>query len=194
VFNSYSWDEKRWAGNIALFAEYEIAEGFKYRLNLGANVNVQSTNEFAGYYSVKRNMGTPMVENDQTISNNKTYESILTYDKFIGDIHHFTLTAVHGIQTQRNEISAITVSDLPYEKAKYHNIGSASVINSVGSDLIEWALLSYAGRVFYSYNEKYLFTGSIRADGASQFSPNQKWGYFPSIAVAWRLVEEKWMD
>ncbi|MFW6259301.1 MAG: SusC/RagA family TonB-linked outer membrane protein [Tangfeifania sp.] len=193
-FDSYRWDEKRWAGNIALFAEYEIANGLKYRINLGTDVNVRSTKESAGYYSISRNMGTPAAYIDHSIYSRKTYESILTYDKNFGDDHKLTLTAVHGIQTQRGERSDVRVSDLPYEKARYHNIGAASVINSVSSNLNEWALLSYVGRVFYGFKGKYLLTGSLRADGASQFSPDHKWGYFPSAAFAWRMSDESFME
>lgn len=193
-FDSYRWDEKRWAGNVALFAEYQIMDGLKYRLNLGADVNVRSTKESAGYYSISRNKGTPAAANDHSIYSRKTYESILTYDKLFGDDHHLTVTAVHGIQTSHGESSTIDVSDLPYEKARYHNLGAASVINGVGSNLSEWALLSYVGRVFYGFKGKYLFTGSVRADGASQFSPDHKWGYFPSAAFAWRISDESFME
>ena len=189
-FDSYRWDEKRWAANMAVFAQYAITDNLTYRLNLGADVNVRSTKESAGYYSISRNMGTPTASIDHSIYSRKTYESILTYDNTFGEDHHLTLTAVHGIQTQHGETSGVDVSDLPYETARYHNIGAASVINGVSSDLNEWSLLSYVGRVFYGFKGKYLFTGSIRADGASQFSPDNKWGYFPSAAIAWRISDE----
>ncbi|MFP4366329.1 MAG: SusC/RagA family TonB-linked outer membrane protein [Bacteroidales bacterium] len=192
-FDSYRWDEKRWAANIAVFGEYMITDDLKYRINLGTDTNVRSTKQSAGYFSITRNQGTPSAYNNHSIFNRMTYESILSYDKAFNDDHSLSLTAVHGIQTQRGETTNTSVSDLPYERARYHNIGSASVINSVGSGLNEWALLSYVGRVFYGYQGKYMFTGSLRADGASQFSVDNKWGYFPSAAFAWRISEEGFM-
>jgi len=55
-------------------------------------------------------------------------------------------------------------------------------------------LVSYLGRIMYSYNDKYLLTTSIRADGSSKFAPGHKWGYFPSVSVGWVLSQEKFMD
>ena len=193
AFDSYRWDEKRWAGNIAVFGEFLITDALKYRINLGTDANILTEKESAGYYSISRNQGTPSAYTENRIFSRMTYESILTYDKVFNDDHTLGLTAVHGIQTQRGEIMDARVSDLPYERSRFHNIGSATVINSVSSNLNEWALLSYVGRLFYGYKGKYLFTGSMRADGASQFSADNKWGYFPSAAVAWRISEEGFM-
>ena len=118
---------------------------------------------------------------------------MITYDKKLSDDHHLTVTAVHGIQLSRMETNGVGVSDLPYEPSRAYNLGSASNINSVASNLEETALLSYAGRLFYGYKSKYMVTLSMRADGASQFSSNHKWGYFPSVAVAYNLAEERFM-
>lgn len=192
-FDSYRWDEKRWAGYLSLFGEYRILPTLTYRINLGADVNTRSTKESAGYYSISRNKGTPSAAIDHSIYSRKLYESILTFDKKFNDVHHLTVTAVQGIQTSHGETDAIRVSDLPVEASRYHNVGTAAVINSVGSDLQEWALLSYVGRLFYGFNSRYLLTLSMRADGASQFSPDHKWGYFPSAAIAWRISEESFL-
>ena len=55
-------------------------------------------------------------------------------------------------------------------------------------------MLSYFGRLNYKFNEKYLLTASVRADGASQLAETNKWGYFPSVPGAWRLKEEQFMS
>jgi TonB-linked SusC/RagA family outer membrane protein len=135
----------------------------------------------------------PTAGANNSVDNFKIYESTLTYDKTFGSHHHVTVTAVQGFQNSRNETAAIGVIDLPYEASRYNNLGSANLVNSVGSTLSEWSLASYVGRIFYGYDSKYLVTLSMRADGATQFSEGHKWGYFPSAAIAYRISEESFM-
>ena len=193
IWDSYRWDDKRWGALVNTFAQVQILPELTYRLNLGTNITFGKTEESAGFYSLTRNLGTPTAQIDNLFDQLKLYESVITYDKTFSDDHHLTVTAVHGIQLSRMETNGVGVSDLPYEPSRSYNLGSASNINSVGSNLEETSLLSYAGRLFYGYKSKYMLTLSMRADGASQFSANNKWGYFPSVAVAYNLAEESFM-
>ena len=193
IYDSYRWDSKSWGAVLNVFGEAKITPDLTYRLNLGTNFKLQTAKESAGYYSLARNLGTATAQVDNLVDNLLLYESILTYNKLYNEKHQLTVTAIQGIQSTRIETSGAGVSDLPYEEARYHNLGSATLVNSVGSDLIETDLLSYAGRVFYGYDSKYLLTLSIRADGASQFSQDHKWGYFPSAAFAYRISDENFM-
>jgi TonB-linked SusC/RagA family outer membrane protein len=194
IWDSYRWNNRRWNAYINLFAIAEIIPDLTYRINLNTNMNLGSVKEAAGRFSRLTRGQLPMatIDNFETVRN--IYESILSYNKFFGDDHHITATAVHSIQTSRTEASGSSVRDLPYEISRYHNIGSATDINFVSSDLNEWNLLSYVGRLFYGYKSKYLLTMSLRADGASQFAPDHKWGYFPSLAVAWNASEEPFLN
>jgi TonB-linked SusC/RagA family outer membrane protein len=74
-----------------------------------------------------------------------------------------------------------------------YSLGSASTPNVPGSGYSKSVLLSYLGRVNYSYNNKYLLTASLRRDGSSKYSKGSKWGYFPSAAVAWRVSNEEFL-
>jgi TonB-linked SusC/RagA family outer membrane protein len=192
-FNSYKFDDKRWAAYISTYGSYQIMKNLSYRINLGGDININTIKESAGSLSILRREGTPIANINNSTQSRKIYESIFTYDKSFADNHKVTITGVHSIQSSREEISRVNVSDLPYELSGYDNVGSASVINQVASNLKETALVSYVGRLFYSYKNKYLLTTSIRADGASVFGPNNKWGYFPSLALAWRLTDESFM-
>lgn len=193
IYDSYRWDNKSWGAVLNVFGEAKITPDLTYRLNLGTNFKLRTIKESAGYYSLARNLGTATAEVDNTVDNLLLYESILTYNKQFNEKHQLTLTAIQGMQSTRLETSGAGVSDLPYEDSRYHNLGSATLVNSVSSNLIETNLLSYAGRIFYGYDSKYLLTLSIRADGASQFSPDHKWGYFPSAAFAYRISDENFM-
>src|SRR5690606_13540209 len=74
-----------------------------------------------------------------------------------------------------------------------HDLGAAENPGIPSSGFNESALLSYLGRVNYSFDSKYLFTFSFRADGSSKYSEGNKWGYFPSGAIAWRVSEENFL-
>ncbi len=72
--------------------------------------------------------------------------------------------------------------------------GGNPELNGVGSGKSEVVFISYLGRINYSLNDKYLFTASIRADGSSKFGPSNKWGYFPSAAIAWKVHNEPFLE
>lgn len=193
IWDSYRWDNKRWTGLINAFTEVKILPELTYRLNVGSNFKLITTKESAGFYSLLRNLGAPTASVADKLSSLGLLENIVTYDKTFGEDHRLTLTAIQGVQTEKTVTTGAAVSDLPYETSRYHNLGSASQVTSVGSDLLETGLLSYAGRIFYGLKDKYLLTLSLRADGASQFSTDNKWGYFPSAAFAYRISEESFM-
>src|SRR5690606_29195857 len=67
---------------------------------------------------------------------------------------------------------------------------SGSTPGTPFSNRAEWSLVSYLARVNYSYDNRYFLTSSIRADGSSRFGKNNKWGYFPSVGVAWKINNE----
>lgn len=192
-FDAFRWDNKRWAAYLTTFVDVKILSNLNYRVNLGTDIKLHNVKSSQGQFSYGRRGGPPIAGINHSVANQNLYESILTYDNTFNENHQLTLTGIHGIQGSREETASANVSQLPYENSRYHNIGSAETINAVGSDLKEWNLISYAARVFYGYKSKYLMTLSFRADGASQFSPNHKWGYFPSAALAWNISQENFL-
>lgn len=193
IWDSYRQIRKGWRGFANTYLQVKILPELTYRLNLGTTFNTSSNGTSAGYYSLETNKGLPIASIAHDMRSFKLYESILTYDKTFGEDHHLTLTAVQGFQSSRQEGSDEAVRDLPYEPSRFYNIGTANEVTSVASDLSRWTLSSFVGRIFYGYKSKYLLTMSLRADGASQFAPGHKWGYFPSAALAWRISEEPFM-
>src|SRR5690606_5962271 len=80
----------------------------------------------------------------------------------------------------------------PGEQFRY--VASAARVNEGSSSLTESTLLSYFGRVNYSFNDRYLLGVNFRADGSSRFGENNRFGYFPSVSVGWRLIEENFLS
>ncbi|MEJ2539112.1 MAG: SusC/RagA family TonB-linked outer membrane protein [Gemmatimonadota bacterium] len=120
------------------------------------------------------------------------FDAYLTYTRPFGDNHDFDITGGYSYENQRNEFPEFFANGLSADFLGPNGIPDA---NEVGADLFvqESRLISFFGRVNYSYANKYLFTGSLRRDGSSRFGPEEEWGIFPSAALAWRISEEGFM-
>ncbi len=93
----------------------------------------------------------------------------------------------------RNETTGLVASKFTVDQTGVNDLGGAEQINSKYSNVTERVINSFMGRINYSYGGKYLVTVSYRADGSSVFGANNKWGYFPSASLAWRLSEESFI-
>jgi len=129
-------------------------------------------------------------------------ENTLTYSRIFKK-HNVSALAGFTSQKTTSKFSRIEATNFPSENIRTAN--NALVIVQAGTDasgnptgtysLSEpEGMLSYLGRVNYVYNDRYLFSASIRADGSSKFSPGNKWGYFPSVSGGWIVSKEKFMD
>ena len=120
-------------------------------------------------------------------------ENTVSYNKTFGQKHE--ISAVAGLTLQNFRTTFLAGSGVGFlsDLIESHDLGAAENPGIPGSGFNESVLLSYLGRVNYSFNSKYLFTVSFRADGSSKYSEGNKWGYFPSGAVAWRLSEENFL-
>lgn len=116
----------------------------------------------------------------------------LTYDKIWNDKHHLTATAVWEATKSDTRSMSIDGQNLQVESVGWWDVGNAQTRNASNS-YSDWSMLSGVARVIYNYDNRYMFTGTFRADGSSRFT-NNKWGYFPSIAFAWTASNEKFME
>ena len=115
----------------------------------------------------------------------------LTYMNSLGD-HHLTATGVWEATKSTTTNMRITGENLTTELVGWWNAENART-QKIANGYSNWALLSGVGRVMYNFADRYMLTGTFRADGSSRFS-NNKWGYFPSIAGAWTISNEKFME
>ena len=105
--------------------------------------------------------------------------------------HSLTATAVWEATKSETRYMEITGKNLSAEQVGYWDVKNAKT-RDAGNSYSNWNLLSGVARVMYNYADKYMLTGTFRADGSSRFT-NQKWGYFPSIAAAWTVTKEDFM-
>ncbi|GAB3976412.1 TonB-dependent receptor [Spirosoma terrae] len=177
----------------SIYGEWSIIDGLKYRVNFGPDLNNRRIGRFVGSLTNSRRMADPTAFSFNEYQFNWTLENILTYTKTFNKIHNVNFTALHSVQKDDYETNQISVTGVPAESQLFYNLGQASLINSVGSDVRRWVLNSYMGRVNYDYNDKYLLTLTARYDGSSRFGENTKYGFFPSVAVGWNIYNETFL-
>lgn len=120
-------------------------------------------------------------------------ENTINYDKTYGEKHR--ISAVAGFTYQDFISTSLSASGTGFlsDVFETHNLGASATPGIPSSGYSKAVLSSYLGRVNYSYNDKYLMTISFRTDGSSRYSEGNKWGSFPSAALAWRMGEEDFM-
>lgn len=192
TFVGASKDEDEWIQvNPNFYAELSFSDAFKYRLNLATGFRYNRNGRFTSTLAGNGNAPTA----SQVANNNKDFlvENIMTYNKDFGK-HNLQATGLYSMQLNYTETLSAGVMDLPYESQEFYNLGSAETITNIGSNLNEWGLLSAMGRFHYGYDNKFLITASMRADGSSRLSAGNKWGFFPSAAIGWSISEEAFMQ
>lgn len=117
-------------------------------------------------------------------------ENTLTYDHAFGETHFLNILAGYTMQHQKDESAVASAQKFPNDLTSFNNLNYASTPVLSVSDGHESSLNSYLARVNYSYQHKYNFTLSLRADGSSRLGANNRWGYFPSIGFSWNAGRE----
>ncbi|MBC7569928.1 MAG: TonB-dependent receptor [Spirosoma sp.] len=181
---------RRFLGNI--FADWTIADGLTYRGSFGGDLVTDTRDSY-----VTRNIRAgSQVNGIGGKGNNNTntvlHESLLNYHRLLGN-HDLTLTGVFSTQRQSQTAESMTGQQFPNDLVLNDNLSQASIV-SIGSTRQAWRLDSYTGRINYNFKSKYLLTLTGRADGSSRFGANNKYGFFPSVAGAWRISEEDFMQ
>jgi TonB-linked SusC/RagA family outer membrane protein len=177
------------------FLEYEIIKGLKYKALVGADLDYTTMDFFTPsfLYLSTQNTSTGNAVKNANTSYTWVNENTLTFDKKLNSNN--VINAVAGFSWQVFEQAALSgasngffTNDLGTNNL---SIGSNPLVP--GSSQQKNTLASYFGRVNYRLFEKYLFTATMRADGSSRFGVGNKWGYFPSGAIAWRLIDENFI-
>ena len=175
-------------GNI--FGEYRILEGLTIKIIVGADGILQKQSSYLPrtVSSGLSQGGAAFISNTQSLT--WINENLLNYNKNIGVDHHINLLAGYTQQANRTEFTTAASRNFVDDNLGYNNLALGSVSLVPTSRVETWGLKSYLGRVNYSFRNKYLVTASIRADGSSRFGKNNRFAYFPSGAVAWKISDE----
>ncbi len=176
-----------------VYLELKPVTGLTFRTNLGTNLGYSRTGVFQATTSIDRNGAPNLATYSSSNSRFLNWDNVLTYQKTLTD-HSFTVTALTSyIHSLSDEVSAQGQSQL-IPAQLFYSLGNAPTNPAISSEYEKWNVLSFAGRINYSYKGKYLVTLTNRVDGASRLSAGNKWASFPSAAVAWRILDEKFMQ
>ena len=172
--------------------DYKILDGLNFKTAFNANVE---DSHYSSYWNDGQDYGYSMWV-DATAdfvtmrSTNWVWENTLNYNQTIRADHNLTGLLGYTMQEQSMEFGNMTAGSFPNDLV--HTLNAGKVKNG-STSATEWALISFLARVTYSYKGKYMASAALRADGCSRFGVNNRWGYFPSASLAWRVSEEDFM-
>ncbi|MEO8568132.1 MAG: TonB-dependent receptor [Ginsengibacter sp.] len=177
-------------GNI--YAEINLFKDLKFKSTAGVQALFYDNRSWAPKYNWQ-----PIPQPNSYLfeQHNKSltwlWDNYFTYDTYLNEKHHLTLLA--GSSAQNNRYDYLNGSIQNFASNTTQQLNNGTTQPTIGGSASEWALLSFIGRANYSYDNKYLVTATLRRDGSSRFGANNKWGWFPSGSVAWRMSEENFM-
>lgn len=186
-------ERKRLGTFTTLFVEVNLLKGLKYKFNSGVELtNDTYNNYYSGKTSFRVNKGGAAADNENSNNSNYTVENLLIYDKIFAEKHKLNFTGLYSIQESKSvgtEFDYNINSDI----LAFYNPVYSSNIKPQGS-YSKWDILSYMGRINYSYNDRYLLTLTMRRDGSSVLAKGNKWDSYPSVAVAWNIFKEPFFN
>lgn len=182
---------------LANFApSLEIIDGLTYKLNLGVDYSLTNQDMFNNPYNQLEGYEDGNLYNRFTLNTNNLIENTLTYNFSKGD-HNVIMLLGHSYQeaTYSHKIYQSEGFSTNGVEPRYQDQISSDVLPTTldGSAFIN-EQQSYFGRINYGFANKYLLTATLRADGSSKFGANNKYGYFPSVALGWNLSSEDFMS
>jgi TonB-linked SusC/RagA family outer membrane protein len=177
-----------------LYTSIQITKDLELRTVLGTNIINQAINYHGGRelnYISKDQGGVAYVQNQR--HNSWQFENYLTYNKRISANH--SLTGLLGLSWQHVDVFTARAQSQNFQDDyfQYNNLGAGATTVAPTSSATAYGLNSYFGRVNYNIKEKYLVTLTGRADGSSKFGSENRYAFFPSAALAWRVSEESFL-
>lgn len=176
-----------------VFLEVQPATGLTFRSTIGVILSNSRNGIYSSPQSIDRSLsGKSQATYNTSNSRNINWENVLTYQKKIAD-HSFTATAIASSISNVSEESSSTGVNQLLPSQTFYNLGGNTEEIKINSAYSKYNLVSFAGRLNYNYKSKYLVTLTGRTDGSSKLAAGHKWTFFPSAAVAWRIIDENFM-
>ncbi len=170
-------------------------EGLSYKLSGGLNYRNSKGGSFTGVGvngSATSNNSASWSFNQTT---NWTVENLLTYDRIFAEKHHVNVVGLYSAEQTTSQGQSLSGKNIPNELFQYYNIGSAvaSDITVGGGSHSQYGLLSYMGRLMYTYDDRYMLSVAVRSDASSRLAPGHQWHTYPAVSVGWNIHKEAFM-
>lgn len=182
-----------------LYGEVKIPwiEGLKYRLNVGLNYRSTNSGGYTGEGIFSTNATTPSTASiTNSLGTSWVVENVVTYDHTFAKKHSLNITGLYSAQEDRYNSSNIAARDIPADAFQFYNLGQALgeiTVNPNNQSYSVSGLISYMGRVMYSYNGKYLLTATLRSDASSRLAEGNKWHTYPAVSAGWNISDEPFL-
>jgi TonB-linked SusC/RagA family outer membrane protein len=197
--DKYVDETKAFSSYNNMYGEVSLPlNGLKYRLNVGLDYRTSNSGNYTGVGVFNTNPAGP---SGAGRGNNQTYhwvlENLLTYDRTFGK-HKINAVALYSAEGNRYVSSYMSARNVPADFFQYYNLGQSPqadiVVRPEDQQYYQNGLISGMGRVMYTYNNKYMVTATLRADGSSRLAAGNKWHTYPAISAGWTVSNEAFME
>ena len=181
-----------------LFAELKCpwVEGLSYRVNVGLNYRTSKSGSFTG--TGINNKDANAVNSGSVYENqtrNWAVENLLTYDRTFAEKHNLNVVAMYSAEETAYEQSGASAQEIPADYFQYYALDKATgQANLTGYNYWKSGLISWMGRVMYSYDNKYMISAALRSDGSSRLAKGHQWHTYPAVSAGWNIRREQFME
>ncbi|ANH81486.1 SusC/RagA family protein [Niabella ginsenosidivorans] len=188
----------------SVYGELKIpgVQGLKARVNLGGNYRTSNTGSYTGIGVFNSDPANP---NSASISNalttQWTIENLLTYDRTFAGKHKINAVALYSAEQITYNSSSISRRNIAGDNFQYFNLGQTSsgsnddiTIDPNNQSYWQSGLMSYMGRIMYSYADRYMVSATVRSDASSRLAPGHKWHTYPAISAGWNINKESFLQ
>ncbi|WP_159523541.1 TonB-dependent receptor [Sunxiuqinia indica] len=189
IMNLRHAENNIYKAQVNMYAEVNILDGLKYKFDAGLTTAQERYRETVSAYEIGQFFSNPtnLMDQKSGATNLWQIENTLSYSKVLHEKH--SINAVIGQTALQNKYDEFSASKKGMPDGVWV-MGAGSIDPVANGTASENTLSSYFGRLIYSYDNRYIFTGTFRRDGSSRFSSSNRWGNFPSVSVAWNAANE----
>lgn len=183
-----------------IYGEVKIpgVEGLKYRANIGLNLRMTNGGNYTGEGVFNATPTTPSTANiNSSISTNWVMENLLTYDRTFAEKHQLNVVGLFSTEQTKYNSSSVSARDIPADAFQFYNLGQATgevTIDPDSQDYYKSGLMSWMGRVMYTYDNRYMVTATLRSDASSRLAKGHQWHTYPAVSIGWNLKNESFMQ
>ena len=181
-----------------LFGEVKCpwVEGLSYRVNVGLNFRSSKSGSFTG--TGINNKDANAVNSGSVYENqtrNWAVENLITYDRTFAEKHNVNVVGMYSAEETTYEQSGGSAQEIPADYFQYYALDKATgQANLVGYNYWQSGLMSWMGRVMYSYDNKYMISAALRSDASSRLAEGHKWHTYPAVSAGWNIARESFME
>ncbi|MFL9829335.1 TonB-dependent receptor [Flavobacterium sp. ST-87] len=184
----------RRAINASVQLQYNLSPKLIYKGLVSFTDNAISRKYFNGNLGIQAiRSGGPNGGITDNLATRFNYNNTITYNNTFNKKHKFDITAGQEYIYNYSEANSVSASAFPEVNSGWNKLELGTIPGIPSSSAEEDKMMSFFARANYSFNNKYLLSASIRTDGSSKFGTENRWGYFPAVSAAWRVINEGFM-